>query len=178
VDTSNLQALVIPPPTGYRFASSLGDTSNNTNKPGAISGDIDPDAFNQEMGVPNADTTMHFDQGYGQVYHADASPPNSMLRSFEVDLLDFDSPADATAFVPQQAARQVADGQRPTKAAITVSGSPAFSIDDAVKDPDGNYDHALVAAKGSVAMMLFSYDATPGPSAFLATVAAQQWANL
>jgi hypothetical protein len=178
VDTSNLQALVIPPPTGYSFVSSLGDTSSNTNLPGAISGEIGPDEFNQAMGVPNAATTMHFSDGYGQVYHYDASPPNSLARSLEIDLMDFDTPADATAFVPQQAARFVAEGGKPTKTAIIVSGTAAFSVDQALKDPDGLYDHSVVTAKGSVAEVLLYYDSTTGPSAFLATVAADQWAKL
>lgn len=176
-EPATLQDRVIPPPAGYSFAGSLGDP-NNPDSAGGVSSDIVPSDFNDLLGVPNAATTLHFQQGYTQFYHYDASPPNSTVRALEIDLFEFDGASDANAFVQQAADRAVALGGDTTKSATTVSGAPAISINAGQADPDGVYDHGLVAANGTRAMQLLYADATAGPSSFLGTIAVSQYPRL
>jgi hypothetical protein len=177
VNSPNLQDHMIAPPAGYTFAESLGDTTN-ANLPGGTSGDITASDLNGGLGVPTAATTLHFKLGYDQWYHYDASPPNSTVRALELDLFEFDSATDCAAFVQQAATRAGHLMIRASKAATTVSGAPAITVTDAVKAPDGTYIHALLASNGDRAMELWYGDVAPAPSAFLASVAVQQYAKL
>jgi hypothetical protein len=177
IDSPNLQDHVIAPPPGYSYASSLGD-SNNPNSPGGSSGSIADSEFNSAMGIPNAATTLHFVQGYEQWYHFDASPPNSPQRATDIILLEFDTATDASAFVQQAADRFVSQGSHASRAATTVSGAPALTIDDTRQEPDGTYGHAFVAARGKRAMQLIYLDSAAGPSSFLASIAPQQYVRL
>ena len=161
----------------HSFASSLGDL-NNPNTPGGSSGDIAAADISDLLGIPTAATTLHFQRGYGQFYHYDGSPPNSTVRDLEVDVLEFDGPGDATAFVQQAADREVTQSLRASKIAIAVSGAPALTVNDNGKAPDGTYQKVLVAAHKNRAMLLFYGDTSTGPSPFLATVAAQEYGNL
>jgi hypothetical protein len=172
-----LQDHVIAPPSGYSYAFSLGDP-NNPNGPGGSSGEVTASDFNTVMGIPNLDTTLHFAQGYEQWYHYDASPPNSPDRSLLIVLLQFDAASNASDFVNQAADRLVSQGAHANKAATTVSGAPAVTVDDTQRSPAGTYGHAFVAGRGQRAMLLYYEDATAGPSAYVASIAPQQYVKL
>jgi hypothetical protein len=177
LDSSNLQDHVIAPPAGYSFASSLGDL-NNINTPGGSSGDMSAADVSNLLGIPTAATNLHFQKGYGQFYHYDGSPPNSTVRDLEIDVLEFDGVGDAIAFVQQAADRAVSQFVRASKIATVVAGAPAITVNDNGKAPDGTYQKVLVAAHNNRAVELYYGDTTARPSAFLATVAALEYAKL
>ena len=129
------------------------------------------------MGIPNASDTLHFQQGYDQFYHYDASPPNSLVRALELDLFEFDGPNDATTFMGQSV-DHIISGTGTKKLSTTVAGAPALTTDAVTKEPEGNYDHLVTIAHNNRVEQLFYYDTTPGPSPFLEPIGAQQLAKL
>ena len=175
-DSPNLQDHLVSPPTGYTYAADLGNSSN-PDSPGGGSGDIPSADFNTSMGIPNASDTLHFQQGYDQFYHYDASQPNSLVRALEIDLFEFDGPNDATTFMGQSV-DHIISGTATKKVSTTVGGAPALVADAVTKDPAGNYDHLVTIAHDNRVEQVFYYDTAPGPSSFLMTIAAQQLAKI
>jgi hypothetical protein len=177
IDNPDLMAHLIDPPAGYEFAGSLGDTQD-PNTPGGSSGQIGSSDFSTGLGVPTAATSLHFETGYGQLYHYAASPPNSTVRDLEVDLFQFDGAADAAAFVQQATARAMGESFQPTKTATVVAGLPAVIVNDHGKAPDGTYQKTLIAAHNSRAMQIFYGDTSTAPASLLTDVAALEHAKL
>jgi hypothetical protein len=130
------------------------------------------------LGTPTAAKTLQFRDGYGQVYQND-SAPSTRFKAIEVDLIRFDTPAEASKFVRQLSQRSIGAVGSPRITTVAVAGVPgALSIDDTTKQESGSYRHNVLTIKGNVAIVLWSYDLARGPSAFLRTLATQQYALL
>jgi hypothetical protein len=133
---------ILPTPDGY-------EVSTDSN---AHTGPVAPADFDKEAGSPGVSRRLGFTAGYEATYDAvDTS------ESLDVSILQFSSPAQATAFLPIAIASGSDDNkdELPRQRAYgPIEG--ATEIDATTATSDGFYDYVVIVAKGP-RMMIFDY---------------------
>ena len=153
-----LAKVVLGSPKGFALSHQVGATN----------GPLTPAKFNQLMSHPDgASNNNTFVDGYDVTYDSIAGSD-----SIDIMLVDFDNSDDANGFV-----QSFSPGDTTSSAGDpTIAGGYDFNSTRA--NPDGGFDHGVIASKGSRVMVLDDLTGNANPVPLIATMAAQQYANL
>jgi len=123
--------------------------------------------LNQLLQSTTAASDTHYIDGYHATYDSKTGED-----TIEVLIADFASEQDAQAFksnfIPSDTARSVDDP--------VISGADDFNSTTA--NPDGSFDHGVIATKGKWAMVIDYVTGTSAAVPAVAALAQQQYAKL
>jgi hypothetical protein len=154
----SLAGPLVPAPAGFALST----------RAAIHNGPVDAAGFNKFNQSATAAADLHFVAGYDVTYDSLTGSD-----SIEVTQLDFGSSSDADAF---QEGFSFSD--QPTGSADDPVIPGGYDYNSPKANPDGGFEHGVIAIKGSRAMVIDYLNSNIGPMPLVAAIAKQQYADM